>query len=445
MECAMAHTTVPQACVRLLTRLSAFLLVPLALAAATTAPAHAGLEVCNQTNVARWVAVGYSKDDMWTSEGWWNVEPGDCAHVLDGDLTQQYYYYRAEDPNEEFEGDGYFFCSVDDAFTIVGDQDCAGRGYEEVDFRELDTGESTTTFTLVLNPTTVPGAQPIGTPAPEPATTGGGLEVCNQTNVVRWVAIGYNKDDMWTSEGWWELEPDTCAQVLEGELTQRYYYYRAEDPNENFKGDGYMFCAVDDAFTIVGDQDCVGRGYKELAFREVDTGPDATTFTLVLNPTTVPGAAPIGAPSSPAGSPPPPPVDERAAEAPTTPPAVATTPGGTSPFGAPPASAASTLSEVHQALTGRWRSVDDPAATVLFEDGLYTSFHAGTRMESGGYEVSETCPAKAVDAGGETVIVVRLPGESQPQCFGVLYIDAESLELINLPRGNLLRYKTDID
>lgn len=457
----MVRRTGPCACVRFVTRLCAVFVAPVALAAATAAPALAGLEVCNQTNVDRWVAIGYNKDNMWTSEGWWNLEPGDCAPVIDGDLDQQYYYYRAEDPNEQFEGEGYYFCSVDDAYTIVGDQDCAGRGYEEVDFRELDTGDSTTTFTLVLSPSTVPGALPIGAPAPaeQTRTDGGGLEICNQTNVNRWVAIGYSKDDMWTSEGWWELEPNDCAQVIAGALQHRYYYYRAEDPDERFEGDGYMFCTVDDAFTIVGDQDCAGRGYEEVAFREVDTGPSATSFTLTLSPATVPGASPIG--TAPTGTPPAPPVDERSAEAPARPstlppsPAPAVTagvatpgkPGGGSPFGAPAAPMADgdALSETFRMITGRWRSLDDPAATILFEDGLYTSFHAGNRMDSGGFEVSDTCPAPGVDAGGETVIVVRLPGESDPMCYGMLYVDDQSLELVALPRGNLMRYKTDID
>ncbi|MBB4314965.1 DUF1036 domain-containing protein [Roseospira marina] len=278
-------------------RFLAGVLAPVAVVLATATPAYAGLEVCNQTNVSRWVAVGYSKDDMWTSEGWWQVDPGNCALVQDGDLTQQYYYYRAEDPEENFEGDGYMFCGVDDAFTIVGDQDCDERGYKTLDFREVDTGQNTTTFTLVLSPTTVPGAAPIGTPAPTSDDRSGGdtgLRICNETNVSRWLAVGYTKDDQWTSEGWWNVDPGQCANVISWALDNRYYYYRAEDPDENFEGDGYMFCAVDDAFTIVGDTDCESRGYNEVGFREVDTGGDAPSFTLVLDPSNVPGAQPNG-------------------------------------------------------------------------------------------------------------------------------------------------------
>jgi len=319
----------------------------------------------------------------------------------------------------------------------------------------------TRSLACLLTPLTVGATIATATPALA------GLEVCNQTNVARWVAVGYSKDDLWTSEGWWQLEPGACTNVLDWDLTHQFYYYRAEDPNEEFEGDGYMFCTVDDAFTIVGDQDCEARGYDEVAFREVDTGESATTYTLVLSPSTVPGALPIGAPEAsapfsppPAKNDPPPPPPARNDPPPPPPPArndppppPAATPDKstiTSPFGAPaaapaPAREGGGLSSTKNSITGRWRSVDDPAATILFEDGLYTAFHAGDRMESGAFDVTNACPSAGVDSGDEPVIVVRLPSEPEPYCYGVLYVDQDSLEMIALPRGNLLRYRTDID
>jgi len=311
----------------------------------------------------------------------------------------------------------------------------------------------TRSLACLLTPLTVGAAVVTATPALA------GLEVCNQTNVVRWVAIGYSKDDLWTSEGWWELDPGACTNVIDWDLTHQFYYYRAEDPNEEFEGDGYMFCSVDDAFTIVGDQDCESRGYEEVAFREVDTGESATTYTLVLSPSTVPGALPVGAPEAsapssppPAKNDPPPPRNDPPPPRNDPPPPAAAVPDKstiTSPFGAPATAPAQggggTLSSTHTAIIGRWRSVDDPAATIVFEGGLYTAFHAGNRMESGSFDVSDACPSAGVDSGGDPVIVVSLPGESEPYCYGVLYVDQESLEMIALPRGNLLRYRADVD
>lgn len=157
------------------------------LAPLLAAPAHAGLEVCNQTNVARWLSVGYFDDgvnEAWTSEGWWEVLPGECVVPIEDDLSQRFYYYRAEDPEENFTGDpGKTFCSVDDAYTIVGNQDCEARNYETLEYLEVDTGEANAIFTLVLNPNTVPGALPIGAEpsAPDPMGTDEGQAAETET------------------------------------------------------------------------------------------------------------------------------------------------------------------------------------------------------------------------------------------------------------------------
>ena len=112
--------------------------------------AHAGLEVCNQTDGAQSIAIGYKGENDWTSEGWWNVEPGDCATLVGGDLTKRYYYYHAVSRAGQFRGQDYIFCTQGQAFLIEGDTDCTKRGFEETDFREIDTGETAKSFTLTL-------------------------------------------------------------------------------------------------------------------------------------------------------------------------------------------------------------------------------------------------------------------------------------------------------
>ncbi|MDJ0824787.1 MAG: DUF1036 domain-containing protein [Rhodobacter sp.] len=121
-----------------------------AVLAALAAPALAGLEICNETDLQQSVAIGYKGDRDWTSEGWWNIDPGDCALVVDGDLKQRYYYYRAESDGREFQGQRYVFCTQTEVFTIVGDTDCEDRGFAAQEFREIDTGATATKFTLSL-------------------------------------------------------------------------------------------------------------------------------------------------------------------------------------------------------------------------------------------------------------------------------------------------------
>ncbi|MEQ9258987.1 MAG: DUF1036 domain-containing protein [Roseovarius sp.] len=113
-------------------------------------PAVAGLEICNQTDLKQSVAIGHMVDGEWTSEGWWNLDPGACAEPVGGDLANRYYYYRAEAAGAEFEDEGVFFCTIDSEFTIAGQDDCAERGYGRVGFRKIDTGPTATSYTVTL-------------------------------------------------------------------------------------------------------------------------------------------------------------------------------------------------------------------------------------------------------------------------------------------------------
>ena len=112
------------------------------LALLSAAPAAAELTFCNQTTAYVTVAVGYSDNGIWVSEGWWGMDPGGCATVLGGDLTKRYYYYRATSKDIEFPGDSYFFCTDSGPFEIRGDADCVERGYRRQEFAGVDTGDA---------------------------------------------------------------------------------------------------------------------------------------------------------------------------------------------------------------------------------------------------------------------------------------------------------------
>ncbi|MCR9126722.1 MAG: DUF1036 domain-containing protein [Rhodobacteraceae bacterium] len=129
-------------------------------------PAWAGLEICNQTSVRQSVAIGYMGDGGWTSEGWWNIPPGECATTVSGDLRQRYYYYHAEAEGRRFLDEDYQFCTRTDAFTIVGDENCAARGFDSALFRQIDTGPEALEFTLTMLDDA--NAQDDAAPAPDP-------------------------------------------------------------------------------------------------------------------------------------------------------------------------------------------------------------------------------------------------------------------------------------
>lgn len=109
--------------------------------------AQAQWDVCNETGHEIVVAIGYKQDGEWISEGWWKVESGgSCATVIAEPLWTRYLYLRAEHAIGGAWEDEYFFCTSPNAFTIHGDQNCEGRGYEREGFVEVDTGTSATSW-----------------------------------------------------------------------------------------------------------------------------------------------------------------------------------------------------------------------------------------------------------------------------------------------------------
>lgn len=111
------------------------------LAVGPVGPAAAGLEVCNDTTIRQSVAIGYEAlGGVWTSEGWWQIAPGDCKRVLSDWTPRDVVYYRATGRDlPEFTGP-YGFCTQSDAFTILGDKECEARGYDRSRFRAIETG-----------------------------------------------------------------------------------------------------------------------------------------------------------------------------------------------------------------------------------------------------------------------------------------------------------------
>ncbi len=97
--------------------------------------------------------------------------------------------------------------------------------------------------------------------------------VCNKTTHAFLIAIGRPAAKGWISEGWWRVEPEACADVLQGDLKARYYYLRGVHLGVDGAWDGNrFFCVAADNFTIKGRDNCRKRGYGQAGFFEVDTG-----------------------------------------------------------------------------------------------------------------------------------------------------------------------------
>jgi uncharacterized membrane protein len=103
------------------------------------------------------------------------------------------------------------------------------------------------------------------------------FRVCNGTQSLVGVAIGYRAEAGWTTEGWWRIPATTCKSIIEGPLSSRYYYLYAEDADGNGRWAGSInLCIAENEFKIAGVKDCFQRGYQRMGFREYDTGEQAS-------------------------------------------------------------------------------------------------------------------------------------------------------------------------
>jgi uncharacterized membrane protein len=130
------------------------------------------------------------------------------------------------------------------------------------------------------------------------------LKLCNSTSSRIGVAIGYKDKDGWTSEGWWNVDSQSCALLIQDKLRARFYYVYAFDYDKGGEWGGPIpMCTNDVEFTIKGIEGCDTKGYKKSGFFEVDT-QEQTDWTVKLTdqaePQSSAPAADAGAAASPA-------------------------------------------------------------------------------------------------------------------------------------------------
>ena len=108
------------------------------------------------------------------------------------------------------------------------------------------------------------------------------LKLCNSTSSRIGVAIGYKDKDGWVSEGWWNVDSQSCALLIQDKLRARFYYVYAFDYDKGGEWGGSInMCTNDVEFTIKGIDNCDGRGFKKSGFFEVDT-QEQTDWTVKL-------------------------------------------------------------------------------------------------------------------------------------------------------------------
>ncbi|NVK33351.1 MAG: DUF1036 domain-containing protein [Rhodobacteraceae bacterium] len=111
------------------------------------------------------------------------------------------------------------------------------------------------------------------------------LRLCNKTESKVGVAIGYKDKSDWITEGWWNLDANSCETLVPGTLVSRYYYIYAVDYDQFGEWGGRAFmCTREKEFTIRGIEDCVARGYERTGFFEIDTGEQSSWTVQLTEP-----------------------------------------------------------------------------------------------------------------------------------------------------------------
>lgn len=109
------------------------------------------------------------------------------------------------------------------------------------------------------------------------------LKICNSTTGRVGVALGYEAEKGWVTEGWWTIAGESCETLLRGKPRSRFFYVHAVDYDRGGEWAGQVtMCTDDKAFVIQGNSDCEERGHKRAGFMEVDTN-NARDWTIRLS------------------------------------------------------------------------------------------------------------------------------------------------------------------
>ena len=106
-----------------------------------------GLTLCNRSRNRIWSAIARRKGEGWESRGWWLLESGGCARVIDEPLLSAEHFVFAEMIGENGEVRTLKsatdpFCVARTQFAIMGRSDCTASAYREALFAATPPAEN---------------------------------------------------------------------------------------------------------------------------------------------------------------------------------------------------------------------------------------------------------------------------------------------------------------
>ncbi|MEL6111618.1 MAG: DUF1036 domain-containing protein [Pseudomonadota bacterium] len=118
---------------------------------ANTNDAKLGFFYCNKSSDEVWAAIGYpgNADKTYQSEGWWQMDPGQCIKVLKGELEHDHYYVYgilgsgdAASPDRALLGGDKPLCVNDVIFSTDSRSSCADQDLDVAMFKRVEIGGS---------------------------------------------------------------------------------------------------------------------------------------------------------------------------------------------------------------------------------------------------------------------------------------------------------------
>ncbi|MEM9013597.1 MAG: DUF1036 domain-containing protein [Pseudomonadota bacterium] len=108
--------------------------------------AKLGFFYCNKTDATVWSAISTPDGENYDTKGWWKLDPGGCAKILKGELTQNHYYVYGvieDDAGERrLAGGEKAFCINFVKFESSDTSACSDQELDEAVFRRIEIGAS---------------------------------------------------------------------------------------------------------------------------------------------------------------------------------------------------------------------------------------------------------------------------------------------------------------
>lgn len=301
-----------------------------------TLPAHAALQLCNQTSYVIYAATGEQQSSQILTRGWTRIVPGNCANAIAVPLKAASYFVSARSAHAQgaaprIWGGQFQFCVQNSNFSLttqVTNAGCNAPGTFQAPFAPIATnGASSWTMTFTEQPAlaTPDDARAAGLrrllndlgyqPAQDARSLGNaigryrahmklpasispddlfasleaqdarktvpqqGYSICNDGSAEIWAALGLKAGSDFVSRGWWGIAAGACTVAINTALGHDAVYLFASKEGNNHLVTGPMaFCASNTQFDIKGRDRCAARGLSTLGF--VATNPKgAPAFT----------------------------------------------------------------------------------------------------------------------------------------------------------------------